>query len=420
MINIALAVGTLALFGLAFSILMRSFPLGERMTLLKILLLGMLLRLGVVFLFAMFMPDPAALAPDAGTYIAVGKIVAQQWSGTPVYNKGVQKRIGGTHPGYYYLVATLFYTFGEHNYLPAYLNTLLGMIALMLLLKILARWFAWDVVKRFALITTFIPSLILWQSFPLKDTVVYFLVTVTFYSYVRYINKRSLNALVVLVISFIPIYFVRFYITFVILGAIFISTILFAGELSLKRISRALISAFVIFVGLLSFGVGGDMVNRWNKEANVKRLETYRRELSVSRSAVHTDQEYTSSFDIIKYLPIRMTTFLFAPFPWQLVNTRTMVAFVEMPLWWTIFPFVIFGIIFMLQHRNVREFIPLIVYTLLLTTLYSIVEGNMGTAYRMRAQVLPFFFMMASVGISVRKAKKMNVNQRLILRDEYQ
>ncbi|MBU1537797.1 hypothetical protein KKF84_20965, partial [Myxococcota bacterium] len=209
-----------------------------------------------------------------------------------------------------------------------------------------------------------------------------------------------------------------YYISFVIIGSILISMVLFAGELSLKRILRAVMVSVVIVVGLMTVGVGKDMLNTWNREADVKHLESYRKGLTVDRSAVHADQEYKSSFDIIKYLPSRLTTFLFAPFPWQLANARVVASFIEMPFWWVLFPFVLSGLMFMLRHKNVREFIPLIVYTLMLTLLYAIVQGNLGTAYRMRAQVLPFFLMMASVGVSVRTAKNLKIDPSMILKKE--
>jgi hypothetical protein len=42
--------------------------------------------------------------------------------------------------------------------------------------------------------------------------------------------------------------------------------------------------------------------------------------------------------------------------------------------------------------------IPLAVL-LIVTTSYALVEGNFGTAYRHRAQIMPLFFIFAGVGI---------------------
>jgi hypothetical protein len=46
-------------------------------------------------------------------------------------------------------------------------------------------------------------------------------------------------------------------------------------------------------------------------------------------------------------------------------------------------------------HLNVIPFSVLLV----ITTSYALVEGNFGTAYRHRAQIMPLFFLFAGVGL---------------------
>ncbi len=146
----------------------------------------------------------------------------------------------------------------------------------------------------------------------------------------------------------------------------------------------------------------------------LNRAEQYRRGLTISRSAVHKEHSYKSSFDILRFLPQRTLTFLLAPFPWQIRNLRMVATSLEQPIWWYLFPFVIVGFLFLLRNKHVREFIPLLVYAPVLTLLFSVVQGNMGTAYRMRIQVLPFYLMMAAVGLASHKAKRLGLPQEYL------
>jgi hypothetical protein len=41
---------------------------------------------------------------------------------------------------------------------------------------------------------------------------------------------------------------------------------------------------------------------------------------------------------------------------------------------------------------------PILIFTLMLTLSYSVFQGNVGTAYRQRAQLLVFYFIFVAVG----------------------
>jgi len=52
---------------------------------------------------------------------------------------------------------------------------------------------------------------------------------------------------------------------------------------------------------------------------------------------------------------------------------------------------------------------PILIYTVFVSLLYAVIESNIGTFYRKKAQVLPFFFMMAAVGLAYVDAKRKNI-----------
>jgi hypothetical protein len=92
-----------------------------------------------------------------------------------------------------------------------------------------------------------------------------------------------------------------------------------------------------------------------------------------------------------------MAYLLFAPFPWQLASLRQSITLPEMLAWWAAFPLLVMGIWFTVKYR-LRQALPILLFTTMLTLAYSIFQGNVGTAYRQRSQILVFYFIFVAVG----------------------
>jgi hypothetical protein len=96
-------------------------------------------------------------------------------------------------------------------------------------------------------------------------------------------------------------------------------------------------------------------------------------------------------------IPLGLVYLLFAPFPWQLVSTRQSIALPEMLIWWTVFPLLVLGWWYALKHR-LQKVSPIVLFTTMLTLAYAVFQGNVGTAYRQRSQLLVFYFIFVAVG----------------------
>jgi hypothetical protein len=46
-----------------------------------------------------------------------------------------------------------------------------------------------------------------------------------------------------------------------------------------------------------------------------------------------------------------------------------------------------------------RQVLPILLFTLMLTLAYALAQGNIGTAYRQRSQLLVFYFIFVAVGM---------------------
>jgi Na+(H+)/acetate symporter ActP len=75
-----------------------------------------------------------------------------------------------------------------------------------------------------------------------------------------------------------------------------------------------------------------------------------------------------------------------------------------MIVWWISFPLLVLGLWFAIKHR-LREVSPIVLFTTMLTLAYSLFQGNVGTAYRQRSQLLVFYFIFVAVGAVLLKER---------------
>jgi hypothetical protein len=116
------------------------------------------------------------------------------------------------------------------------------------------------------------------------------------------------------------------------------------------------------------------------------------------------DVDVSTTEGALTAIPIGTLYLLFAPFPWQLASLRQSLPLPEMIVWWLCFPFVILGFWYGLKHR-LSEVAPILIFTTMLTLAYSLVQGNVGTAYRQRSQLLVFYFIFLAVGAVIMKER---------------
>ena len=120
-------------------------------------------------------------------------------------------------------------------------------------------------------------------------------------------------------------------------------------------------------------------------------------------------QDATSAFGVgtetrtiaaaLSYIPIGGSYLLFAPFPWDIQTTLQATAMGETLLWYPLFLLSIFGFRISMRNRSTAALFPVSVLLVVVSS-YALVEGNFGTAYRHRAQIMPLFFIFSGIGLS--------------------
>src|SRR4030095_2556502 len=152
-------------------------------------------------------------------------------------------------------------------------------------------------------------------------------------------------------------------------------------------------------LGIVSYA--GSQVEKY---ASLQMIQTSRQDLARSESGFMKDVDVQTTEGALTAIPVGCLYLMFAPFPWQLASLRQSIAIPEMIIWWLAFPLLILGYWYAIKHR-LRDISPILLFTSMLTLAYSLFQGNVGTAYRQRSQLLVFYFIFVAVGAVLVKEK---------------
>jgi hypothetical protein len=149
-------------------------------------------------------------------------------------------------------------------------------------------------------------------------------------------------------------------------------------------------------------GAGGGV---FQKLDNIRKGQTGVGIASSTSSAYLEGADISTPEKAVKFLPLGVMYILLAPFPWMLVNIRQAITLPEMLVWWYLIPSLIRGIIYGVKERFTYVSSTLL-FSVGLTMVYALFQGNFGTAYRQRSQFFIFFFIFISAGLVLKKIKK--------------
>ena len=259
----------------------------------------------------------------------------------------------------------------------------------------------------------FYPSLVLWSSQALKDGPIVFLLAVAMLCTLKVGERFSIKYLVILLASVLSVLTLRFYIFYMLTAAIVGAFVIGMRSFSAKSFTRQFV--VVILMGLAMTYLGITRYASRQYEAFGDLREVQRSRLDAARSAKSgfaSDVDVSTTQGALAAIPIGLFYLLFAPLPWQLASARQMLTLPEMIVWWLSFPLLILGLWFTIKHR-LRRVSPILLFTTLLTLGYSVFQGNVGTAYRQRAQLLVFYFIFVAVGMVLFKERREDRKRRL-------
>ena len=384
-------------------------PKIDQRFLVRLFAAGLLVRLFVGTMIFAFQQQ-GFFGGDALTYDYFGFALMKTWEGDRSYQYLVDLFSGGGAAsgwGMLYLVATIYKIIGQNMLATQYVNSVLGAATAPLAYMISLELFPNKRVARVcALLTAFFPSMVLWTCQGLKDGPIIFLLTVSMLATLKLGNRFSIKYVTALALSLCGLITLRFYVFYIIVLSITAAFVMGRRQLTAQSFARQFIIISVVGLALAYFGVSRYAGQQFESYGNLKQLQLMHLDASQSaKSGFGQDIDVSTTQGVLTAIPIGMTYLLLAPFPWQLTSLRQMITLPEMMLWWASLPLLVLGLWFAIKHR-LREVAPIVIFTTLLTLTYSILMGNVGTAYRQRAQLLIFYFIFVGIGFVLVKEKR--------------
>jgi uncharacterized membrane protein len=379
---------------------------GEAQLVAKIFLVSAVGRVLLAIFLHNVIRDPATLAGDDSGYEVFGKTLAQAWSeDNDILKAQLGRYLGGRElqNAYVYWNALLFYVFGaEVALLPKCINAVIGSLTPIFFYRI-----AWRVsnpiAARYVLyISVIAPSMILWSVLNLRDSFAILAITTSIYYTISLKENFQLSDMFKLGVSMIAVTALRTYM-FVILGlALALSFIGFRKGRELRDLWVGFLVAVVLLYLFRGLGVGE---NEALKNASFEQLHQMRTGLASGSSAYAVGADVSSPLKALIFLPVGVIFFLFTPFPWEISGFRQLLAFPEVLLFYWLFPSMVRGLRRALKENFVL-WLPVLLPAFLVTVTYSLVEGNVGTAFRHKAQVLGLYFILAAYDIAARQRER--------------
>lgn len=354
---------------------------------------------------------------DAVTYDYFGLAQMLGWGGDKYYQSIANKfvRSGqGAGWGMVYLVAAIYQLVGRNMLATQLVNCVFGAATAVVIYLCAHHVFQNIRVARIAgIAVAFYPSLVLWSAQGLKDGPTVFCLAVAILATLKLGEKLSIKYIVVLVCVLLSLIALRFYVFYMIAVAIGGAFIIGMQQVSATSFARQFIAMILLGLALTYVGVTRSASVQIERYGDLRLLQTSRSDQARSaESGFGKDVDVSSTSGAISTIPMGLLYLLFAPFPWQITSLRQSITLPEMMIWWASFPMLVLGLWFTVKYR-LRMISPILIFTVMLTLAYSVFQGNVGTAYRQRSQVLVFYFIFVAVGFVLMMEKREERKRRV-------
>ena len=335
---------------------------------------------------------------DAFTYDFQGQMYLEYWQGVRKFSELFGASIYRNW-GMGYVVAVIYGLLGRNMLAVQFFNAVVGAATAPVIFLCARQIFQnMRVAKIATLSVAFYPSLVLWSSQGLKDGPIVFLLSVVMLTTLHLGERYSTKYGAFLLFSLYGLLCFRFYIFYMTAAAVVGAFLIGMRPVSSRSLVRQFAIVLAIGLGLTYLGVLRTAGAQFEVYGDLDQVQRSRADLSRSaNSGFGADVDVSTASGAISAVPLGMAYLLFAPFPWQLASLRQSITLPEMVAWWAAFPLLVMGIWFTLKYR-LRQALPILLFTSMLTVAYSIFQGNVGTAYRQRSQILVFYFIFVAVG----------------------
>ena len=344
---------------------------------------------------------------DAITYDTLGFATWRVWHGEMRYKEILATSLD-TFWGMPYYVASVYTLVGHNPLAVQFVNSIMGAATAPAAYLCARHIFQNQQVARLSgLLVACFPSLILWSSQGLKDGPIVFLLVLAMLATLKLGERLSAKYFVVLLAALGGLLGLRFYIFYMMILATGGALVIGMQRLTAQGLLRQVALLAAIGLALTYWGVLRTASAQYKDYGSLETVQRSRADLAraSAQSAFGQDVDVSTAGGAISVIPLGLVYLLFAPFPWQLVNLRQSITLPEMVVWWCVFPLMVLGLWFTIKYR-LRQALPVLLFSTMLTLAYSVLQGNVGTAYRQRGQLLVFYFMFVAVGYVLLKERR--------------
>jgi hypothetical protein len=338
---------------------------------------------------------------DALTYDIVGFTLRNYWQ-SDMTLADYERLLGAfvrRNWGMSYLVAGIYSLTGRNMLAVQFFNAVVG-AATAPVIFLCARHIFQNlrVAKVAAFAVAFYPSLVLWSSQGLKDGPIVLLLAASMLATLKLGERWSFKHLVVLIVALCGLQAMRFYIFYMTLVAVGGAFLVGMRPQTGGSLARQFVVIIALGLSLTYLGVLRTAGSQFEAFGDLEAVQRSRSDLAQrANSGFGQDVDVSTTAGALGAVPVGMVYLLFAPFPWQVTSLRQSITLPEMVVWWASFPLLVLGVWFTVKFR-LRQALPILIFTTMLTLAYSVFQGNVGTAYRQRSQILVFYFIFVAVG----------------------
>lgn len=345
---------------------------------------------------------------DALTYDFFGFAQMKAWQGDTYYQAVANHFMEGQASawGMINMVAIVYSIIGRNTLAIQFVNSIIGAATAVLVFSCAQHVYKNVRVAKIAgIYVAFFPSLVLWSAQGLKDAPIVFFLVLAILASLHLNEKLSLKYAAILVLALFSILSLRFYVFYMLAAAIAGGFIIGLQKLTPTNFARQFIVIILVGVSLTYLGVTRYASAQFESFGSLERINRSRLDMARAGSGFGKEVDVSTTQGAIATIPLGLIYLLFAPFPWQLVSLRQSITLPEMVIWWLAFPLMVLGIWYSIRFR-LRQISPILIFTTMLSIAYSVFQGNVGTAYRQRAQLLVFYFIFVAVGFVFLQEKR--------------
>lgn len=316
---------------------------------------------------------------------------------------------GGSCTNYDYWCGLVYHYLGENPLVLVLINCVAGSLTAIFVYFMAKRIWGKKIAVFSSLLAAFWPSLIMWSSQNLKDPLICLFLVLFFYLYIELKKDYKIYLLPIIGLCLFVLLKLSIYVAI----AAFMATCI-AIVLSIKMLRKNIILTVIFVLAIAYFGINfpGDKIGEFllslqgfDKDLGIFSLDTdlfkiidfQRRARAEGNLAILPDSDISSFAQAFLYLPVGLLFVLFAPFPWQIGSSAQLMAVPEMLLFYLLLPKLLRGIR-VLSRKNWDTISAMVIFMMIMSLIFALVEGNSGTLFRHRSYILYFAFIFISSG----------------------